>query len=145
MGRIFWGIVEPTTTTNLYNHPRNWVLDVNTANPSEEEIAKAIQNQFKTKKNGKAPGPDGIPAEILKETTQMLYAIYAKVCEEQTIPEDCKNDHLVKIPKRGDLANCNNYSTRKNRQPNHPALAEIVRDQQMGFRMNSLALTISQP
>ena len=61
-----------------------------------------------------------------KSLREMLYAIYAKVCEEQTIPEDWKNDHLVKVTKRGELANCNNYSTRKNRQPNHPALAEIV-------------------
>ena len=38
------------------------MLDVNTEKPSMEEIAKAIQKQ----KNGKAPGPDGIPAEILK-------------------------------------------------------------------------------
>ena len=66
------------------------MLDVNTAKPSKEEIAKSIQNQ----KNGKAPGPDGIPAEILKgdvnTSTQMLYDILAKVWEEETIPEDWK-------------------------------------------------------
>ena len=39
------------------------MLDVNTEKTSQEEIAKAIQKQ----KNGKAPGPDGIPAEILKQ------------------------------------------------------------------------------
>ena len=59
------------------------MLDVNTAKPNKEEIAKAIQNQ----KNGKAPGPDGIPEEILKRdvniSTQMLYEIYAKVWEEE--------------------------------------------------------------
>ena len=39
------------------------VLDVNTAKPSKEEIAKAIQKQ----KNGKASGPDGISAEVSRE------------------------------------------------------------------------------
>ena len=86
-----------------------FLLDVNTAKPSNEEIAKAIHNQ----KNGKAPGPDGISAEILKGDvnipTQMLYEIYAKIWEEETIPEDWREGHLVKIPKKGDLANCNNY------------------------------------
>ena len=72
------------------------VLDVNTARPSKEEIAKAIKKQ----KNGKAPGPDVISAENLKgdviTSTQMLYQIYAKVWEEER-----KEDHLVKIPKKG--------------------------------------------
>ena len=62
------------------------MLDLNTEKPSQEEIAKAIQKQ----KNGKAPGPDGIPAEILKAdvntSTQMLYEIFEKVWEEETIP-----------------------------------------------------------
>ena len=51
--------------------------------------------------------------EILKgdvnTSTQMLYEVYAKVWGEETIPEDWKEGHLVKIPKMGDLTNCNNY------------------------------------
>ena len=124
------------------------VLDVNTTKPSKEEIAKAIQKQ----KNGKAPGPDGISAEILKgvvnTSTQMLYEIYAKVWEEETIPEDWKEGHLVKIPKKGDLANCNNYRgitmlsvpgkilSRIILERLIDVLHEILRDQQMGFRKN---------
>ena len=116
--------------------------------PSKEEIAKAIQKQ----KNGKAPGPDGIPAEILKAdlytSTQMLYEIFEKVWEEETIPEDWKEGYLVKVPKKGDLANCNNYRgitmlsvpgkilSRIILQRLIDALEEILRDQQMGFRKN---------
>ena len=48
------------------------MLDVNTEKLSKEEIAKAIQKL----KNGKGPGPDGIPTEILKAdlktSTRML-------------------------------------------------------------------------
>ena len=59
------------------------VLDVNTAKPSKEEIAKAIQKQ----KNGKASGPDGISAEVLKgdvnTSTQMLYEMFAKVFDRR--------------------------------------------------------------
>ena len=76
------------------------VLDVNTAKPSKEEIAKAIQKQ----KNGKAPGSDGISAKILKgdvnTSTQMLYEIYAKVWDEQNMPEDWKEGHLIWSPRR---------------------------------------------
>ena len=122
------------------------MLDVNTEKPSKEEIAKAIQ------KNGKAPGPDGIPAEILKAdlntSTQMLYEIFEKVWEEETIPEDWKEGYLEKVPKKGDLANCNNYRgitmlsvpgkilSRIILQRLIDALEEILRDQQMGFRKN---------
>ena len=59
------------------------VLDVNTAKPSKEEIAKAIQKQ----KNGKAYGPDSISAEVLKgdvnTSTQMLYEIFVKVFDRR--------------------------------------------------------------
>ena len=124
------------------------MLDVNTEKPSKEEIAKAIQKQ----KNRKAPGPDGIPAEILKAdlntSTQMLYEIFEKVWEEETIPEDWKEGYLVKVPKKGDLANCNNYRgitmlsvpgkilSQIILQRLIDALEEILRDQQMGFRKN---------
>ena len=74
------------------------MLDLNTEKPSQEEIGKAIQKQ----KNGKAPGPDGIPAQILKAdvntSTQMLYEIFEKVWEEEIIPEDWKECDLS--PKR---------------------------------------------
>ena len=84
-------------------------LEVNTATPSKEEIAKTIQKQ----QNGKAPGPDGIPVEVLKAdistSTQVWPEIFERVWEEETIPVERKKGYLVKIPNKGDLANCNNY------------------------------------
>ena len=79
---------------------------------------------------------------------QMLYEIRAKVWEEEAIPEDWKEGHLVKIPKKGDLANCDNYRgitmlsvpgkilSRIILQRLIDVLDEILRGQQVGFRKN---------
>ncbi|VDP58924.1 unnamed protein product [Schistosoma curassoni] len=60
-------------------------------------------------KRGKAAGPDNIPAEALKSdievTTSMLYLLFRKIWEEEQVPMDWKEGHLIKIPKKGDLAN----------------------------------------
>lgn len=40
----------------------------------------------------------------------MLYEVYENIWEEETIPEDWKESHFVKIPKRGDLGDYSNYT-----------------------------------
>ncbi|VDP64721.1 unnamed protein product [Schistosoma mattheei] len=64
-------------------------------------------------KNGKAAGPDNIPAEALKSdievTTNMLYLLFKKIWEEEQTPMDWKEGHLIKFPKKGDLSKCENY------------------------------------
>ncbi|CAH8665722.1 unnamed protein product, partial [Schistosoma curassoni] len=82
-------------------------IDVNP--PTTEEIRMAVRQI----KNGKAAGPDNIPAEALKSdievTTSMLYLLFRKICEEEQVPMDWKEGHFVKIPKKGDLNKCENY------------------------------------
>lgn len=39
----------------------------------------------------------------------MLYEIFEKVWEEEIIFEDWKEGYFVKVFKKGDLVNCNNY------------------------------------
>ena len=57
------------------------VLPLATEKPSKEEIAKAIQKR----KKGKAPGPDGIPAEILKaDVNTSTTVIGLKDCKRKT-------------------------------------------------------------
>ena len=68
--------------------------------------------------------------------------------EEETIPEDWKEGHLVKMPKRLDMANCSNYRgitmlsvpgkilSRTILQRLIEVIDEILRDQQMGIRKN---------
>ena len=62
-------------------------LDIN-SNATTNKILKAI----KRLKNGKAAGPDGIPAETLKadvETTaEMLLPLFRKIWEEEEIQKD---------------------------------------------------------
>ncbi|VDP46378.1 unnamed protein product [Schistosoma margrebowiei] len=63
-------------------------------------------------KNGKAARPDNIPAEALKSdigvTTNMRYPLFKKIWEEEQVPMDWKEGHLVKIPKKGYLSKCEN-------------------------------------
>lgn len=45
-----------------------------------------VQDAIRTLKNNKAAGPDGIPAEIVKDGEELLYYIHAlllKVLEEE--------------------------------------------------------------
>ena len=61
----------------------------------------------------KAPGPDDIPAEAIKahmETSiEMLYYLIGKIWDTDEIPIGWKEGYLVKIPKKGDLQECENY------------------------------------
>ena len=84
-------------------------LPINCEIPTKEEIRRAICQM----KNGKAAGPDDIPAEALKADLEasvaMLHPLFERIWEEEDIPTDWKEGHLIKLPKKGDLSNCNNY------------------------------------
>ncbi|VDP82828.1 unnamed protein product, partial [Schistosoma curassoni] len=79
-------------------------LPINVKSPTTEEIRMVVRQI----KNGKAAGPDNIPSEALKSdieaTTSMLYLLFKKIWEEEQVPIDWKEGHLVKIPKKGDLS-----------------------------------------
>ena len=128
--------------------PSEELLAVDCKRPSTGEIKKAI----KMLKNNKAPGPDNIPAEALKAdietSTQMLYELFGKIWEEEEVPLEWKEGHMVKLPKKGNLSICDNYRgimllsvpgkvlnrVMLNRLKN--AIDEKLRDNQAGFRQN---------
>ena len=99
-----------------------------------------------------APGISGIAAEAikadLKTTTDVLHSLFTKVWEEETIPEDWKEGVIIKIPKKGDLTNFNNYRgimllsapgkvlNRILLDKIKAAVDPLLRDQQAGFRSN---------
>nr|KAG5689204.1 hypothetical protein BaRGS_014860 [Batillaria attramentaria] len=128
--------------------PADADLPINCGKPSREEIRKAI----KQLNNGKAAGPDDIPAEALKadiETTvEMLYPLFEKIWEEEQVPADWKEGYLIKLPKKGDLSNCANYRgitllsvpgkvfNRILLERMKGAVDPLLRDQQAGFRQN---------
>jgi hypothetical protein len=97
----------PTNPPNL--EPAEQDLQIGCDAPSKEEIRKAIGQL----RNGKAAGPDHIPAEALKadvETTvNILHPLFQHIWEEEHIPEEWKEGHLIKLPKKGDLSDCGNY------------------------------------
>ena len=128
--------------------PADTILPINCEKPSKAEIRMAI----KALKTGKAAGPDGVPAEAIKAdlttTTDMLHSLFTKVWEEGKIPENWREGVIIKIPKKGDLTNCNNYRgimllsapgkvlNRILLERMKTAVDPLLRDHQAGFRSN---------
>ena len=98
---------DPTTEAEI--QPAEVPLDINTEPPSVHEIRLAI----KKLKSGKAPGIDGVQVELLKaeenKTPTLLTNILRKVWISETAPDDWKVGLIVKLPKKGDLTDCNNW------------------------------------
>nr|KAG5696914.1 hypothetical protein BaRGS_015878 [Batillaria attramentaria] len=66
-----------------------------------------------TLRNGKAAGPDEIPAEAIKADTEtavnMLHSLFSKIWEKEEVPAQWKEGIIIKLPKKGDLMDCSNY------------------------------------
>ena len=76
---------------------------INISKPTRTEI----RNVIKKLKTDKAPGPDSIPPEAIKadvETSEMLTNSLSR-----DAPEQWKDGHLIKIPKKGNLKECKNH------------------------------------
>nr|KAG5698764.1 hypothetical protein BaRGS_032183 [Batillaria attramentaria] len=89
--------------------PAETELPINCDKPSKAEIRKAIM----TLRNGKAAGPDEIPAEAIKADTEtavnMLHSLFSKIWEKEEVPAQSKEGIVIKLPKKGDLRDCSNY------------------------------------
>ena len=83
--------------------PADSELPINCDAPSKAEIRKAITPL----RNGKAAGPDSIPAEALKagkETSvDMLHALVTKIWEKEDVPEEWKERLIIKYQRKGIL------------------------------------------
>ena len=78
----------------------------------------------------------------------MLLPLFKKIWEEEEIPMDWKEGHIIKLPKKGDLSNCDNYRgitllstpgkifNRILLERMKKAVDDILRDNQAGFRSN---------
>ena len=123
-------------------------LAIETDPSDRDEIATAVRQM----KSGKAGGPDHIPPEALKTdvgvTVDILHPLFEQIWNEEKFPEDWKEGHLIKLPKKGDLTNCNNYRgitllvivgkvfNRIILNRMKFAVDEKLRDNQAGFRAN---------
>ncbi|BHF71757.1 hypothetical protein SprV_0401481700 [Sparganum proliferum] len=77
--------------------------------PSEEEVVDAIRKL----RNNKAPGGDGIPAEIFKSCVDTLapwlHEVIERAWRDEVVPDDWGLGILVPILKKGDKTRCENY------------------------------------
>ena len=128
--------------------PAETELPINCDIPSKAEIRKAIT----TLKNGKAAGPDNIPAEAIKADIEtavtILHSLFRKIWEEEEVPAQWKEGLVIKLPKNGDLRDCSNYRgimllsvpgkvlNRILLERMKEAVDTKLRDQQAGFRKN---------
>ena len=77
--------------------------------PSLGEVAHAVS----TLKNNKSPGPDSLPAELLKyggeRLAAMLHELIALIWEKEIILHQWKDANLIKLyMRKGDQAVCTN-------------------------------------
>lgn len=77
--------------------------------PTENEVLDAIRKLS----NNKASGPDGIPAEILKQGGPKLcchiHNLLCKIWDKEEIPAELRDALIVTIFKKGDEADCGSY------------------------------------
>nr|XP_027212554.1 uncharacterized protein LOC113805698 [Penaeus vannamei] len=78
--------------------------------PNLEELSRATDNL----PSGKAPGLDGIPAEVIKSRKwpllSHLHELLCQCWEEGKVPQDMRNCNIITLYKnKGDRRDCNNY------------------------------------
>jgi len=78
--------------------------------PTLEELLGAI----KVISSGKAPGSDGIPAEVLKcggdQLHNVLHQLLCKCWEEGAVPQEMRDSIITTLFKnKGDRSDCSNY------------------------------------
>lgn len=84
-------------------------IRINTEVPTVGEIKAAISKL----RSNKAAGADNIPAELFKADQALiastLHPLIGQVWNEETIPISWKEGLIVKLPKKGNLQDCNNW------------------------------------
>ena len=123
-------------------------LTIDTDPPRLEEIVAAI----KTLRNNKAPGADGLSAELFKVDTEvtaaLLHPVFVDIWEKEQIPSAWEKGIIIRIPKKGALSDCNNWRGITLLSVPSKILAKIIfqrisdtvdkslRKEQAGFRKN---------
>ena len=78
-------------------------------------LESEVVNAIKTLKEGKSPGIDNIPSELIKHggtaIIRMLTAICQKAWVSKSCPKQWTKSLIIPIAKKGDLKKCKNYRT----------------------------------
>ena len=144
--------------SELYNSPRQNDRTILTEIPpninsdKEADISIEVEKDLDSMKNGKAAGPDGIPAELLKyggkPMIEVMHKVIQWVGETDEIPEEWGKAAVINLYKKGDPLKGVNYRglsllvtarkcytiVIKGRMNKH--LDEILGEEQAGFRAN---------
>lgn len=84
-------------------------IEGETVSVDVETVRKAV---FRLK-NGKSPGPGGVPAELIKHGTHNLFQavtdLINKCLSGQPVPKEWKTAYISSIYKKGDKNQCANY------------------------------------
>ena len=102
--------LENTVTEDaLHAVERMPTMDILDVEPSFKELSSAIEALVA----GKAPGSDGIPAEIIKCAKHpLLDHLHHLLClcwREGAVPQDMRDANIITLHKKGDRGDCNNY------------------------------------
>ena len=102
-------VPRPDTPLPEIDQAPGVITSIETGDISIAEIKKAIHRL----KNGKSPGIDAISAEMLKcsenDAVKQLHLLFNSIWKDQCVPEDWKKSLIVKVPKKEDLTECDNY------------------------------------
>ncbi|PFX13771.1 Craniofacial development protein 2 [Stylophora pistillata] len=112
--KMFFSTIKAVSSTvsneALHQIPQRSTIDSPDLPPSMEQVQKAI----KQTSSGKAPGKDGIPAEIYKAARQVtLNAFHSLLCsiwEEEDNPQEFRDATIISLYKnKGSKSDCGNY------------------------------------
>ena len=107
----------------LYNYPINPDPSVlahngnhNTDTDDELPILESeVVNAIKTLKEGKSPGIDNIPSELIKHGGTAIIRMFTAICQKAWVskswPKQWTKSLIIPIAKKGDLKKCKNYRT----------------------------------
>ena len=110
MGEHFTEVLNTEAPTITSGPPApNDDLDIATGVPTLQEVTHAIKKM----KTGKSPGIDNICIELLKTNAitagNVFTDLFSDIWTTNEIPRDWNKGLIVKIPKKGDLQNCDNW------------------------------------
>ena len=100
---------QPTITPVIGEEENMSILTAACENFTIEELKQAIRKL----KNNKATGEDEISGEMLKsadeKVLQHLLLLFNDVWQNESPLQEWKNGAIFKLPKKGDLSDCNNW------------------------------------
>ena len=79
----------------------------------EEPMFEELLSAIKTTSEGISPGPDGMPAEVWKnsgaELLSRVHELILQIWRSEDVPQDWKDTNMVPIFKKGNRKDCGNY------------------------------------